>query len=96
MPKYMTLPVEVEARQFDGSRDSFEVIADWLNAEGDVRKVKYAKGETGYHPSQMWWRAWYDHDEATSSWDWIIKNADGEFSVCKAEEFARMYTEKAS
>lgn len=86
MSKFRKKPVEIEARQWDGSPESAGAIVRWILDSGG--RAHYAttdmqdgrividtlEGEMGY----------------AAGW-WIIRGVKGEFYACKPDVFAESY-----
>ena len=84
MAQYKNKPLMIDAIQFTGN-NQFDVLAfcrpnlspDALNGAQVMKLPVIVSTESG--------------EEKASSGDWIIKNAKGEFSLCKPDVFAASY-----
>ena len=91
MPKFRKKPVVIEARQWNGLRNSALEITDWIGA-GDFVP---ADGHFDLTPTLIiptledGKRGQAKH--IASPGDWIIKGVKGEFYACKPDIFALTY-----
>jgi hypothetical protein len=80
MPYFTKKPVQIEARQYDGTQESAIELADWVNTDGheaysgNILVIVTLEGEHRANPG-----------------DWIIKGVAGEFYPCKPDIFAATY-----
>jgi hypothetical protein len=80
MPYFTKKPVQIEARQYDGTQESAIELADWVNTNGheaycgNILVIVTLEGEHRANPG-----------------DWIIKGVAGEFYPCKPDIFAATY-----
>lgn len=76
--KFRKKPIEIEAIQFDGTKESAIKIINWTNSiakyESDTLKINTLEGVMVADIS-----------------DWIIKGIKGEFYPCKDEIFKSSY-----
>lgn len=86
MPTYRKKPVEVEAMQFDGTKDSANHVLAWIGrSEGDAKRAHIRQPELGLTISTI------EGDMHASPGDWIIRGVQGEFYPCKPDIFAATY-----
>ncbi|MFD9465319.1 hypothetical protein [Streptomyces sp. NPDC060027] len=86
MTRYRKKPVEIEARQFDGTVGSANRILGWIGSTGgDAKRVHATRPELGLviHTLKGGMRA--------EPGDWIIRGIQGEFYPCKPDIFAATY-----
>jgi len=84
---YNTLPVTVEAHQWDGSKQGALAIVDWVISHG--RSARYH----GVH------EIYIDGDTGAllvEEGDWIIRDNRGKFFIRTAEAFNEIYQPAAS
>lgn len=87
MNRYRKLPVEIEACQWDGTRDSAREIGQWLADNGEGHMGALLKGNEMVSlliPT-------LEGTMEASSGDYIIKGVAGEFYPCKADIFEKTY-----
>lgn len=82
--KYNTRPVEIEAVQWLGTKQSF----DEIRAMGNI---KWKPGEMG---SDTFIIATLEGEHIASKGDYIIKGLKGEFYPCKPDIFEMKYKQK--
>lgn len=77
--KYRKKPVVIEAIQYDGTGNGFEIILNfvgdelWCNDDGDVMI------------------ATLEGDHRVSAGDYVIRGVNGEFYPCKPDIFEKTY-----
>lgn len=81
MPKFRKKPVEIEAEQWLGNRESWDRIM-----EMGLRKWK--PGSMG---SETFSIETLEGDMLAKKGDWIIKGVNGEFYPCKPDIFEKTY-----
>lgn len=89
MKVYRKKPVEVEAVQWDGSRDHATTIIDWIDAHGGT--AKYEQPFLG-QPAHIAIRT-LEGEMLTSVLDFVIKGVQDEFYPCRADIFKATYDE---
>lgn len=85
MPRYRKRPLEVEAIQWDGSKEIADVLHTWSNEKA---KLNFLKED----PSVM--ALFIDTPEGVmraDRGDWIIKGVKGEVYPCKPDVFDMTY-----
>jgi hypothetical protein len=80
MPYFTKKPVQIEARQYDGTQESAIELADWVNTNGHEA---YCGNILVIDP--LGW------EHRVNPGDWIIKGVAGEFYPCKPDIFAATY-----
>jgi hypothetical protein len=84
MPKFRKKPVEVEARQFTGSKDSAEALAAWMTENGGT-----------FHATGTIYRrmvvSTLESGRTADPGDWIVQGPRGEFYPVKADLFSADY-----
>lgn len=88
MPKYRKKPVEIEARQHDGTEASAEAILAWVDPLTLGRTFAVPKKGTDE------WTVVIETLEgamAASPSDYIIRDVQDEFYPCKPDIFAATY-----
>lgn len=95
MPKFRKKPVEIEARQWDGTAQAATPIINWILASGatatyycadHVRCTAY-NGDSP-HSIRI---STLEGDMDASLSGWIIKGVQGEFYPCKPDIFEATY-----
>lgn len=81
--RYVSIPVEIDARQWDGTRESARTIIDWAGADADIRW-------TNETPQRLVVRTLEGEMKANPT-DWIIRGTEGEYYPCKDSVFRRKY-----
>lgn len=81
--RYVSIPIEIEAKQWDGTLDGGRPIIDWAGADADIRW-------TNEDPQRLIIRT-LEGEMKASPTDWIIKGTEGEFYPCKDTVFRRKY-----
>lgn len=89
MKKYTKKPVEVEAVQWDGTREGAVPIVDWIDAHGGT--AKYEQPFLG-QPAHIMIRT-LEGEMLTSPDDYVIKGVQDEFYPCKPDIFGATYDE---
>lgn len=95
MPKYRKRPVEIEARQWDGTASDATRIIDWILNSGatatyicsDPVRCSEHDGDT---PHRIRIRT-LEGDMTASLSDWIVQGVNGEFYPVKPDIFAATY-----
>lgn len=95
MPKFRKKPVEIEARQWDGTGEAAIPIIDWILSNGGSATYECSNRErcvqlNGDTPHFIAIRTLEGTMRATLS-DWIICGVQGEFYPCKPDIFAATY-----
>lgn len=86
MARFRKLPVEIEARQFDGSLESAMLVLDWIHShKGEARRCTAPSGHNGLAIRTLEGTMVVEPD------DWVIQGVKGEFYPCKPEIFASTY-----
>lgn len=88
MPIYRKKPVEIEAIQYEGTKNSFDKIWDWMN-NGPVNVNQGYEGSED-NPGNFGIRTLEGIIKAAPG-DWIIKGVKGEFYPCKPDIFELTY-----
>lgn len=85
MPFFTKKPVQIEARQYDGTPASAAALVKWIADCGR---------EAMFDPNQTTWMfiETLEGTHRANPGDWIIKGVAGEFYPCKPEIFAATYT----
>lgn len=86
MPKFRKKPVEIEARQWDGSASGAQALVDWMGGVDHglaVNPPAPKDAELWIHTKEGNLRA--------SPRDWIIRGVQGEHYPCKPDIFAATY-----
>lgn len=97
MPKYRKKPVEVEARQWNGTAEAASHIIDWALQNGvtivytcsDPDRCSRFDGDTPHYlriPT-------LEGDMVANLNDYIIRGVQGEFYPCKPDIFEATYDE---
>jgi hypothetical protein len=91
--KFRKKPVEIEARQFDGSAASGAEIVAWAAQEGAL--VEWYRhlmdGDLVAHPDPYLRIVTLEGAMSGSVGDWIIRGVQGEFYPCKPDIFEATY-----
>lgn len=90
MPRFRKKPVEIEAVQYTGTKQSFDEIWDFMG--GDEKDGGDNQGYEGVEddPGEFGIRTLEGVMKATPG-DWIVKGIKGEFYPCKPDIFAASY-----
>lgn len=93
--RYRKKPVEVEARQWDGTAEGATRIIDWILAEGGTATYRCSDPvrceiHDGDCPHWIEIRT-LEGSHRASLRDWIIKGVAGEFYPCKPDIFEATY-----
>ncbi len=89
MPKFRKKPVEIEARQWDGTEAGAWPILKWINDHLGSDKALYCVGP-GSETKEIEIET-LEGTMCASSGDWIIRGIKGEFYPCKPDVFAMKY-----
>jgi hypothetical protein len=97
--RFRMKPVEVEARQFDGTSESGAALVTWATengAEGEYHPflADHFKGDPNVyvaHPDPYMRIVTLEGTMVASRGDWIIKGVKGEFYPCKPDIFEATY-----
>jgi hypothetical protein len=100
MGRYRKLPVEIEARQWDGTPDGARAIAAWANGTTGTQNVFYQEGKPGdpnlVEPGEVveiFTVYTLEGIHIVTPGDFIIQGVEGEFYPCKPGIFAQTYEE---
>ena len=86
MPQYRKKPVVIEARQWDGSVDSYKEITEAPEFAGMVCNMLYdGQKVASFHISTL------EGVHIVTPGDFIIKGIKGEFYPCKPDIFEATY-----
>lgn len=86
MPTFRKRPIEIEARQYDGSPASARELINWTrNSKTKCYMDVNADGERQLSINTLQGALWI------STNDWVIKGVANEFYPCKPDIFARTY-----
>ena len=91
MPKFTKKPVEIEARQFDGTQDSAKAMCEWMAEHGRESLRAFC----GHDEPYQVYISTLEGRMTASAGDWIIKGVNGEFYPCKPDIFAATYEDAA-
>jgi hypothetical protein len=85
--KFVKKPVEIEAMQFDGSKESSDQILEWINGNGGKAREYFSSDESkrGILIDTL------EGGMTGSLGDWIIQGVEGEFYPCKPAIFEKTY-----
>jgi len=87
MPAYTTKPVQVEARQWDGTAAEANALVAWVQAGGML-----AYYDTSQFPDALYVVInTLNGPLHASPQDWLVRGAEGEFSVYKPDVFAASF-----
>jgi hypothetical protein len=85
-------PVEVEARQWDGTAAGAAPIIDWVLSSGGTANYDCASdGCRGEDEDHVIFIQTLEGRMATSPGDWVIRGVEGEFYPCKDSVFQATY-----
>ena len=102
MPKYRKKPVEIEARQWDGTPQGATPIIDWMGDHGQTATWDEPHDEIRHElpdgtvqgcpasPGGLFIRTLEGTMRADAG-DWIIRGVQGEFYPCKPDIFEATY-----
>ncbi|MDX3839856.1 hypothetical protein [Streptomyces europaeiscabiei] len=93
--RYRKRPVEIEARQWDGTADGAARIIDWILGSGSTATYVCSNPDRcsendGDTPHSISIRT-LEGDMTASFGDWIIKGVAGEFYPCRNDIFRKTY-----
>ena len=93
MPRFRKKPVVIEAVQYDGTKECFDRLWDWLCPSGDTLKspVHHDSDEDGDRFDTLFVDTLEGPDIIAKSGDWIIKGVAGEVYPCKPNVFEATY-----
>jgi len=88
VPQFRKKPVVIEARQFDGTRESADDICPWAGAQ-----FRFAPEPTPDRKALIPQLVipTLEGDMRAEPGDWIIKGTKGEFYPCKPDIFEAIY-----
>ena len=91
MPIFRKKPVEIEAVQFLGTKESAQQCLEFIGElnEGLVNKIGFIKVSGNYEPIIE--IKTLEGVMTASKGDWIIKDIKGEFYPCKPDIFEKTY-----
>ncbi|TGB13856.1 hypothetical protein [Streptomyces sp. MZ04] len=86
MARYRKKPVEIEARQLDGTVESANRILGWIGTNGgDAKRAHTTKPQLGLVIHTL------EGNMRAEPGDWIIKGVAGEFHPCRDDIFRATY-----
>jgi hypothetical protein len=86
MARYCKKPVEIEAMQFDGTKDSANHVLAWIGRNGGTAERAHSRRpELGLTISTLEGRM------LARPGDYVIRGVQGEFYPCKPEIFVATY-----
>lgn len=89
MPKFRKKPVEIEARQWDGTEAGALPILTWITkARNDAEAAFYCEGPNDIKEIEI---RTLEGDMCASPGDWIICGVKGEFYPIKDDIFRATY-----
>lgn len=88
MPYFTKKPVTIEARQFDGTRESVARIICWMQDSGSDRNAFMTKDDC---VGIVFVIPTLEGNHRANTGDWIIKGVKGEFYPCKPDIFKQTY-----
>ncbi|MBY6385473.1 hypothetical protein HG717_16360 [Rhodococcus erythropolis] len=94
MPKFRKKPVEIEARQWDGTETGAVPIVEWVSENGGDAAHQRLAVSGSRHNTRYDERIYISTLEGpinASPNDWIIRGIQGEFYPCKPDIFAATY-----
>ena len=84
--RFRKKPVEVEASQWDGTKESAEAIVAWITSQGGDAQYINVRGLTNtINISTL------EGEMHALEYDWIIRGVKGEFYPCKPDIFDQTY-----
>lgn len=89
MPRYRTIPVEVDAIRFDGTHANIVAVMTFMEAGTRTTELRIhaeldpAKSSIDVPTAAGWVRVFAD--------GWIVRGADGDLSVVRAARFGELY-----
>ena len=87
--RFRKRPVEIDAMQWDGSREAIDACCQWVNAGAEEPILDYIFfGSNDVKDVQI---ATLEGYMSVSPGDWIIKGVQGEFYPCKPDIFKATY-----
>ena len=91
MSKYRKKPVEIEARQWDGTASGATPLINWM-LDNDTAARYYAPGEYSHIVAETYIAIdTLEGQIVASPGDFIIQGIQGEFYPCKPDIFAATY-----
>lgn len=90
---YRKKPIVIEAMNYDGTRESFERIWDWMDGDSVNSPHMGYQGPSDDDPQAFGIRT-LEGKITASPGDWIIKGIKGEFYPCKPDVFEATYEPK--
>jgi hypothetical protein len=88
---YRKKPVEIEARQYDGTAGTATPIIDWAMAAGVTINYHCVNGDACRANEHSLLIATLEGTMSAQPGDWIIKGVQGEFYPCKPDIFDATY-----
>lgn len=88
MPRYRKKPIEVEARNWDGTTEGALLIIEWVTSHGGAIASAFRPEFQGRHTLAV--KTLEGRMHAAPGW-WIIRGVVGEFYPCDPEVFAATY-----
>ena len=85
MPIYRKKPVEIEARQYNGTPEANREIIDWTRGTKTPAYMEKIDGVESLCISTL------EGDYKVSKFDYVIKGIKGEFYPCKPNIFEATY-----
>lgn len=86
MPQFKNRPIVVEANQWDGKRETAEMLVHWINTHGGEAIYVCVPSLTDSIEITGEWGEIY----ATKDW-WIVKMTDGDFKTYRPQDFEETY-----
>ena len=84
--RFQKKPVEIQAMQFDGTKESANQVLSWIGRNGaDAKRAHTTKPERGPIIHTL------EGEMHANLGDWIIRGVQGEFYPCKPDIFAATY-----
>ena len=90
MPRFRKKPVEIEARQFDGTRYGALELIEWMEGGGRVESG-ILHGQVHLVVTTLEDGEFGEAKHVASPGDWIIRGVQGEFYPCKPDIFEATY-----
>lgn len=90
MNRYRKRPVEIEARQWDGTPQAADPIIDWILTAGSTARYS-CNGDTCTPDAHTIAIDTLEGTMHASPGDWIIRGVQDEFYPCKPDIFTATY-----